>query len=164
MKIRPGTTRDHGPGSHLIFLVLAAFALHGHSQENVAAARPAPSSSGADELESQPKTMENWLDALAQAESGNRERLVHRDRDGQLYYGCLQFQAKTFRVYVRRFHLAPESSRSEIMSRIYDCGFQKRLALAMIRSDPSNWKHWRWTVERKIGLPPTDAGAEARDP
>lgn len=164
MKGRPWTTRGHGPGSHLIFLVLVAFVLHGHPQEHAAAVPPAPSLSSPEEVESQPKTLQNWLDALAQAESGNRERLVHRDRDGQLYYGCLQFQAKTFRVYVRRLHLAPESSRSEIMSRIYDCGFQKRLAMAMIRSDPSNWKHWRWTVERKIGLPPTDASRETRDP
>ena len=100
--------------------------------------------------------LEHWIDALAIAESGNRERLVHRDRDGQLYYGCLQFQPRTFRVYVRKFHLLPHANRQEMMSRIYDCAFQKQLATLMIRSDPAGWKHWRGTVENRVGLPPAD--------
>lgn len=100
--------------------------------------------------------LELWIDKLAVAESGNRARLVHRDRDGQLYYGCLQFHAKTFRVYVRRFHLLPKSSREEMMGHIYDCAFQKHLAAMMIRDDPENWKHWRGTVEKRVGMPPTN--------
>ena len=39
------------------------------------------------------------------------------------------------------------------MDLIYDCGFQKRLAVRMILDNPENWKHWRNTVQR-IGLPP----------
>lgn len=101
-------------------------------------------------------TLESWINALAVAESGNRQRLVHRDRDGQLYYGCLQFHERTFRAYVRKFHLLPTNSRAATMNRIYDCAFQKRLAALMIRDDPDSWKHWRRTVEKRVGLPPVN--------
>ena len=97
--------------------------------------------------------LDAWLGALASAESDNRPRLVHR-RYGQVYYGCLQFQIHTFRVYARKFHLLPNDNSSELISRIYDCAFQKRLAALMIRDDPGNWKYWKGTVENKVGLPP----------
>ena len=139
-------------------LVLAvAGVLCGLAQENNSAAAPVPSP---DRL-SAVNSLENWIDALAAAESGNRERLVHRDRDGQLYYGCLQFRPRTFRAYVRRFHLLTNASRDELMSRIYDCGFQKHLAGLMLRNDPATWKNWRRTVENRVGLPPL-AGAAFR--
>ena len=133
----------------------AAFTFCAHSQEPpeqppAADAQANPSEAPAAD------SLQIWLDALARAESGNRQWLVHRDRDGQLYYGCLQFQAKTFRIYVRKLHLLPASSRAEVMKRIYDCDFQKRLAAAMIRDDPNNWKHWRTTVEKRVGLPPVE--------
>lgn len=141
--------------------MVAAFALCCHSQEREPAA---PTLAAADDSQASPSeappanSLETWIDALAVAESGNRQRLVHRDRDGQLYYGCLQFHEKTFRAYVRKFHLLPKGSRSETMSRVYDCAFQKRLAALMIRDDPRNWRHWRGTVEKVVGLPPVDAG------
>lgn len=139
--------------------MLAGFALCGYSQQSAPSASttdPAPDSQERPSAEAS-NPLQVWLNALARAESGNREHLVHRDRDGQLYYGCLQFQARTFRVYARKLGLLPASGRSDLMSRIYDCGFQKRLAAAMIRDDPSNWKHWRLTVEKKVGLPPPSA-------
>jgi hypothetical protein len=142
-------------------VLAAAFALCCHSQEHEPAAPEQPPlvDAQASSLEPQSDTaLEAWLDALALAESGNRERLVHRDRDGQLYYGCLQFHERTFRAYARKFHLLPRGSRAETMSRIYDCSFQKHLAALMIRDDPANWKHWRRTVEKRVGLPPGDAG------
>ena len=122
------------------------------AQDNKPAAAPIPSPDSSPAV----NPLDTWLDALAIAESGNRERLVHRDRDGQLYYGCLQFQPRTFRAYVRRFHLLPNANRKEMLSRIYDCAFQKQLAALMIRSDPASWKHWRGTVENRVGLPPVD--------
>jgi hypothetical protein len=142
-----------------LLMATAAFPLCCHAQEPEAASPPAPPAA---EPPSPVGALEVWIDKLAFAESGNRARLVHRDRDGQLYYGCLQFHAKTFRVYVKRFHLLPKNSRAETMKRIYDCDFQKRLAAMMIREDPDNWKHWRWTVEKRIGMPPAE-GNEARD-
>jgi hypothetical protein len=110
--------------------------------------------------------LEVWIEALATAESGNRQWLVHRDRDGQLYYGCLQFQEKTFLTFVRKFHLLKKGTRAEAMDRIYDCALQKRLASLMLRDDRENWKHWRNTVENRIGLPPpvTTGTAEAQEP
>ena len=99
------------------------------------------------------RALGKWLDALSFAESGNREWIVHRDLDGRLYYGCLQFREKTFRFFVQKYDLAPKVEGSETMDLIYDCEFQKRLAARMIRQNPANWKHWRNTVGR-IGLPP----------
>jgi hypothetical protein len=65
----------------------------------------------------------------------------------------LQFCEKTFRYYAKKFHLVQTTERDDVMNQIYDCAFQKRLAMRMIRENPDNWKHWRRTVER-IGLPP----------
>jgi hypothetical protein len=101
----------------------------------------------------EPAMLRKWIDALAVAESGNRPWIVHQDRDGGSNYGCLQFRERTFRVFVKKFNLAPNAQPDEVMNLIYDCGFQKRLAARMIRKNCENWKHWRKTVER-IGLPP----------
>jgi hypothetical protein len=97
--------------------------------------------------------LEKWIDNLAVAESGNRQWIVHQDRDGGYNYGCLQFRERTFRFYVEKFKLVPSADPAEVMDLIYDCAFQKRLAARMIRENPDNWKHWRKTVGR-IGLPP----------
>ena len=158
--------QKRSPGRHrfrlpFTILLAAALALCGQAQDSETAS---PSSDPADSapavsapIRPSGDALQIWINKLAFAESGNRARLVHRDRDGQLYYGCLQFHARTFRVYVKRFHLLPTSSRAEMMRRIYDCGFQKRLAAMMIRDDPDNWKHWRWTVEKRVGMPPPEA-------
>jgi len=102
------------------------------------------------------QTLEQWIERLAVAESRNRPRSVHQDRDGKYNYGCLQFREKTFRSYVEKFDLAPDARPEEVMDLIYDCAFQKRLAARMIRDNPENWRHWRKTV-RRIGLPPVPA-------
>jgi len=104
------------------------------------------------------RSLDQWLDALSFAESGNREWIVHRDRDGRDYFGCLQFRDTTFRYYVAKFDLAPNTNAIEVMSLLYDCAFQKRLAARMLRADAENWKHWRGTAQ-KIGLPPVKAAA-----
>jgi len=149
--------RDHfRPWRSRLLWALAAVCCH--AQDSTPAADPPPTTS-----ETAPATLQVWLDALAKAESGNRQFLIHRDRDGQLYYGCLQFQERTFRVYARKFHLIPQgTSHSETMRRIYDCAFQKQLAALMIRDDPRNWKHWRTTVEKRVGMPPVEAKVEAK--
>jgi len=107
---------------------------------------------------SKPLTLAKWLEALARVESGNRAWIVHQDRDGRYYYGCLQFRETTFRFYVEKFDLAPVADEDDVMELIYDCSFQKSLAARMIRDNPENWKHWRTTVHR-IGLPPGATGA-----
>jgi hypothetical protein len=103
------------------------------------------------------QALARWIDALAFAESGNRSWIIHQDRDGRNYYGCLQFREETFRYFATKFHLVETDEPEEFMTFIYDCRLQKRLASRMIRDNPANWKHWRKTVER-IGLPP---GAKA---
>lgn len=103
--------------------------------------------------------LERWIDALARAESGNRAWIVHQDRDGRYYYGCLQFRASTFRYYVEKFGLASDGAEDST-DLIYDCSFQKRLAARMIRDNPENWRHWKTTVER-IGLPPVMGDARS---
>jgi len=111
------------------------------------------------------RSLDQWIDALAFAESGNREWIVHRDRDGRDYYGCLQFRDTTFRYFVAKFDLAPNTDTAEVMSLLYDCAFQKRLAARMLRADAENWKHWKGTAQR-IGLPPlkaADSRAITRD-
>src|SRR5579864_9515299 len=103
------------------------------------------------------RTLRQWVNALAVAESGNRSWIVHEEEGGGRYYGCLQFSEKTLRYYAKKFHLVQTTEPDDVMNEIYDCAFQKRLAMRMIRENPDNWKHWRKTVER-IGLPP---GAKA---
>jgi hypothetical protein len=98
--------------------------------------------------------LKKWLEELSFAESGNRQWIVHRDRDGRYYYGCLQFREKTFRFFVQKFNLGPATEDDEVMDLIFDCAFQKRLATLMIHDNPDNWKHWKTTVHRRIGLPP----------
>lgn len=102
-------------------------------------------------------SLRKWIDALAVAESGNRNWIVHEEEDGRRYYGCLQFRESTFRYFAKKFRMVQTAQPGDVMSLIYDCAFQKRLATRMIRENPENWKHWRKTVER-IGLPP---GAKA---
>jgi len=120
----------------------------------------APSNAGhAAAVESEPlsSSLRKWIDALAVAESGNRNWIVHEEEDGRRYYGCLQFREETFRYFAKKFRMVQTAQPGDVMSLIYDCAFQKRLATRMIRENPENWKHWRKTVER-IGLPP---GAKA---
>jgi hypothetical protein len=122
-----------------LILAAAAIAAWGESA-------PAPSATRA------PKSLNKWLDALSFAESGNRDWIMHKDRDGRFYYGCLQFRERTFRYYVAKYNLA-DSDETDVMELIYDCAFQKRVAARMIRDDQENWKHWRNSAKR-IGLPP----------
>ena len=119
-----------------------------------AADRASSSADNAATVEAEPAgALRKWINALAVAESGNRNWIVHEEDDGRRYYGCLQFREDTFRYFAKKFRLVPTAQPGDVMSRIYDCAFQKRLATRMIRENPENWKHWRKTVER-IGLPP----------
>jgi hypothetical protein len=102
--------------------------------------------------------LDRCLEALAVAESGNRGWIVHQDRDGRYYYGCLQFRESTFRYFVEKFKLAPNAEPAEVMNLMFDSAFEKRVAARMIRQDPGNWKHWRKTTGR-IGLPPGATGS-----
>ena len=140
-------------------------AMPGETNCAVAGDDNAPTTSAAPRSAGPAQTLAQWVDALAIAESGNRDWIAHQDRDGGYNYGCLQFRERTFRHFVRKFNLAPNAQPDEVMNLIYDCAFQKRLALRMLRANVENWKHWKKTA-RRIGLPPgaTDACDEDTAP
>lgn len=76
------------------------------------------------------------------------------DSNNKYSYGCLQFQEATFVSEVARYGLLPEAEPAEVMNLIYDCDFQKKLAMLMFLNDPYAWMHWRTSVWRGLGLPP----------
>src|SRR5579862_8667230 len=113
----------------LLIVLATGFVLCSYAQDApersaapTAASAPLPASTSTDDSplipadSPQVDPLEVWIDALAIAESGNRQWVVHRDRDGQLYYGCLQFQERTFLTYVRKFHLLKKGTRAEAMN------------------------------------------------
>lgn len=89
----------------------------------------------------------DWLDQLGEYESGNRPDIKHLDVNGRYSYGCLQFQMGTWLAYGK--------SLGATESNIYDCSLQKRVAHQMITEKYSNWRHWSYTVQSRMGvLPP----------
>lgn len=101
--------------------------------------------------------LDKWVNKLVYEESRGRSDLKILDHNGYYSYGCLQFQMPTFKAYVHRYDLLPESEDSELENMIYDCNFQKKLTKLMIQEDPGNWRHWYTSVADKgLGLPPTE--------
>lgn len=104
-----------------------------------------------------PDPLDAWIEKLAIKESDNRENIKILDVNGQYSYSCLQFQMPTFRAF---FPLLDPLDRSKLSStgwekRIMSCDTQKKIAKAMIKSNPNAWRHW-WTSVKKrgLGLPP----------
>lgn len=91
--------------------------------------------------------LSHWVDKLAVKENCGKGII---DVNGEWSRGKLCFQKRTFDNYSKEFD-------------VYD---QKELAIAMIKDDYNNWKHWRCstikdtercpknTWESPIGLPP----------
>ena len=101
------------------------------------------------------KKTENWINELVQKESEGRADIKILDSNGRYSYSCLQFQEQTFRFYVERYNLLPGVEYAEVMNWIYDCEFQKLIALKMLEEDHNNYLHWRTSVlKRGLGLPP----------
>lgn len=92
----------------------------------------------------EPTPLELHLERLVWAESSGREKIRVLDVNNKYSYGCLQFQLATFESYSTRYGLEGD---------IYDCEFQKLLALKMLQENYGNWKHW-YLSHKKIGLPP----------
>ena len=98
---------------------------------------------------------ESWINELVQKESEGRADIKILDSNGRYSYSCLQFQEQTFRFYVERYNLLPGVEYAEVMNWIYDCEFQKLIALKMLEEDHNNYLHWRTSVlKRGLGLPP----------
>jgi len=98
-------------------------------------------------------SFEQWMNQLAETESGNDPTLRILDTNRKYSYGCLQFQLSTFRQYSREFSLFEDSRAVNLREEIYNCENQRKLAALMIREDYGNWRHWRNSV-KKIGMPP----------
>lgn len=90
--------------------------------------------------------LNQWVERLAQDESGNTQSLIVVDSDGNLAYSCLQFHYGTFVSNSRKLGLHGE---------IGSCVDQKKLAKAMIRDSYSSWSNWYNSVTKKTaGMPP----------
>lgn len=93
-------------------------------------------------------SLDTWLIALGEKESGNKAHIKHLDSDGNYAYGCLQFHMGTWLSYGK--------SQGATVENIYNCNLQRAVARKMILDKYTNWKHWKYTVLHKgIGLPPT---------
>ncbi len=111
--------------------------------------------------EEQEQTSDNlteWIDRLEQYECRNCPVGYNRiDVNGELSYGCLQFQMATFKEQVNLLYEVDTSNfeQADWENLIYSCDFQKRLAYKMIEYDCDNWQHWRTSVaKRGLGVPP----------
>lgn len=103
----------------------------------------------------QSDALDQWIEQLVTKESNGKANIKIVDRNGYFSYGCLQFQMRTFREYVRKYNLLPEAEDEELKNMIYDCEFQKYLAKKMLEDNPDNWRHWHTSVvAKKLGLPP----------
>lgn len=56
-------------------------------------------------------------------------------------------------MYSEKYNLLNDDSNVDKL--IYDCSFQKLLAVEMIKDNPKNWVHWRTSINRGLELPPT---------
>ena len=95
-----------------------------------------------------------WLKALALGENCPRNGMI--DSNGTSSYGKYCYQANTFIAFVREAEMAPHAERAEILNHIGDPEFQDHLTYWVFIHKPNVWKHWRNTVEKRIGLPPID--------
>jgi hypothetical protein len=98
-------------------------------------------------------SLDLWLEKLAQLESHGQEHIKIMDVNGRYSYGCLQFQAQTFRNFGAKYGLV--SLNANIEATIYDCTLQKAIAKHMIKDDYILWQSWYTSVVTKgLGLPP----------
>jgi len=95
----------------------------------------------------QEDSLQLWIDKLAKAERCPAKGII--DSNHKMSYGCLCFQKETF-IRQTRLYLMPHATNEEILSKIGNCQFQKKLAYEMIKARPSNTKHWYLSV-KKIG-------------
>lgn len=93
-------------------------------------------------------TLSEWLELLAQKESGNTAHIRVLDVNNKYSYGCLQFQMGTWIGMGKTYGVATTPDN------IYDCQLQKNLAYLMISESYENWRHWGYTVRTKMTLPP----------
>lgn len=120
-------------------------------------AKPSAENATASYVPREKTALEKYIDKLAHnyecIECPENYRRI--DSNGYYSYACLQFQWATFKDRVRRYKLAEYAENAELMNLIYDCDFQKQVALKMFQNEKNAWTHWRTSVKRGLGLPPT---------
>jgi hypothetical protein len=101
------------------------------------------------------KVAEEWVEGLVDKECKNCPPLFKRiDDNGKYSYSCLQYQEATFVADVKHYKLLPNAEDQEIMNFIYDCPFQKQLAVVTILDNAWYASRWKTTVEdRGYGYP-----------
>ena len=101
--------------------------------------------------------LDQWIDRLAdEFECVHCPPVFrHLDTNGEYSYAYLQFQAPTFVYAVKRYRILPAAEDGEILNFIYDRAVQEAVARCMLENEASAWKHWRTSVNRGLGLPPT---------
>jgi len=102
-------------------------------------------------FEFQKDELDLWLDELAKKENCPIEGII--DRNHKMSFGKFCFQFDTFKIYVRKYNLLPNTEDQELYNWISDNEFQRKLARMMLEEDINNWKHWQLST-LKIGKPP----------
>jgi hypothetical protein len=110
-------------------------------------------------IQQAPDDLDAWVNKLAaEFECVGCRPLYRRiDSNGKYSYGCLQFQERTFTDSVKRYGLLPEAEDQEILNQIYDCDFQKQVARQMLLHEVDGCMHWKTSVLRGAGAPPSPA-------
>ncbi len=103
--------------------------------------------------------LDSWIEKLIVLESDGKKDLMILDHNGELSFGCLQFQKQTFEEFGLKYNVITPSD--DIDELIYNCDLQKETAKRMIQENYRNWRHWYTSVMiKKLGLPPREHSAE----
>lgn len=88
--------------------------------------------------------LSDWLDKLAQCESGGNSKALNANDGGSRSVGLLQFKDSTFIAYSRKYNLGYSSKD------IWDGEKQKHVALHMLLDNIKNQNQW-YNCSNKIG-------------
>ena|SRR3990167_1774627 len=91
---------------------------------------------------------EQWIDALANCESGGNEKIKILDTNLKYSYGLFQFQLATWIEYGKDFGATRQNISSSTL--------QRKVARSML--DDGGWRHWYHCsnlIEKKLGLYPS---------
>jgi hypothetical protein len=85
-------------------------------------------------------TFNEWLDKLAQKESGGRCDIKVMDVNKRYSYGAYMFQMATWLEQGKKYDIHTTERN------IYDCSLQRELVTKMITDNYNNWSHWECSV------------------
>ena len=91
-----------------------------------------------------------WIEKLGDNEGCST---IGTPDNGSLSYGRWCYKSGTFKMFVKKYNLLPDTEENEIMNWIGDNSFQRILTRAVFNDSITNASHWKNTV-KKIGNPP----------